>query len=628
MCSVPKAFFVPTHDAKRISRSKLHKYLIRERPDEKILNEICHGPACIYQPTTNGYSAMFLAIAKDKENILRKLMEIYENDHKALVENGYKNDVAVLIAFGVGDNTFVNDKLSKFISESEDESEKKFLILMKETNEAVPQVKSVSPKNEDEQKTFLEIVERLHINGTFDVNTRNSNDDTLFLAAASQGQIWVLEKLIELGAEHDVPNKQLTSPLEFACINHQFETVKWIHKKFKPDLLKFMREGFALFNIAASGDFEIFDYIMTEIKRLDGDEHVDEIFGRRTEYHDTNILMEGINKNQFDFVIKCLKYEPDLSICDSSGNNMLHALLRCWPMHHELCKILIRKQSNLLIMEDSNQWTPLHLLAMRNCLEEVKEVYEKFPAYKNTFFKNFADTPTIEKEKEQIWCQTAGHSVFSSILGEGNFVMAEYILDNHLDEFGSASHISGLVIMLAQQPNSLGFLKRLQKLKHFDINVPHEGQHFPLVTVLSQKRFDMFKYMIELCNVKDLNVMLDCHAKNNLLHYAIWNNPVHVTGMPLTECNLPCEADSSDDEANEPVKEANEVSVSKKKFFYKRISKNCFYFTGSRSNSRTTRSRNRKEDNVWHFPRSPATWRNCESQVKSRSYIATHCRRL
>ena len=309
--------FLPTYNVKRLSRSKLHKYLIRERPEEKVVNEIQNGPACIYQRTKNGQSSLFLALAGNKENVIKMLIETYEKDFKVLIENGYKKDTAVLIAFGAKDIEFVEEKLSKFSSEVNDDDKDKFLILMKEKNDSTSLVKTLMPKTEDEQKLLLEIIERLHVNGTFDIDIPDSNGNTLFAVAASQGLISVLEKLLELGARHDLPNYNKETPFEFACVCNQIETVKWYNKKFKPDLLKFMMEGNALFQITHRGSFEAFDYIMSEIKRHDGDEHIEEIFGRKTEYHGGNILMEAVTRGQQDFAIKCLNFDPDLNILTS-----------------------------------------------------------------------------------------------------------------------------------------------------------------------------------------------------------------------------------------------------------------------------------------------------------------------
>jgi hypothetical protein len=170
----------------------------------------------------SGYSSLFLAIAKRNENVVKKLMEIYENDYKILKENGYNNESALLIAFGSDEIKFIEDGLSKFSTESDDVGKKKIMILMKETNEAPARVRIVSPKNNEGQEQYLEIVAKLYYNGTFDVNFLNMNGTTLFLVVASQGYIWVLEKLMEMGAQHDIMSREQTSPFEFACFNqHQ-----------------------------------------------------------------------------------------------------------------------------------------------------------------------------------------------------------------------------------------------------------------------------------------------------------------------------------------------------------------------------------------------------------------------
>lgn len=543
MCNAPKDFFVPSFDVKRISRNKLHKYLIKDRPDGKILNEISTGPACIYQQTANGHSSLFLALARSKESVVRQLLEVYENDHKMLLATGYTNDVAVLVAFGSDEISFVERKIPKISTELDEDSTKNFMILMKPNNASTLRVEKISPKSDDEQKVFISIVERLHKNGTFDVNTFNSNRDTLFLVASSCGLIWALEKLLELGAQ----KTNINASLELACANNQLDTVKWFRKKFQPDLLKFMMEGSALFHLAASGAFETFDFIMSEIQKFDGDEHVMEIFSRRMENNGCNILMHAINLGQFEFAEKCLKFNPDLDMHDESNSNTLHMLLRSSPTSEKLCKTLIKMKPNLLVMEDSNQWTPLHMLATNNFLDEITKAYQHYPTYKNAFFRMFVDSPTVQKEKENIWCETPGHLAFREVVSGGHLTMAEFILENHPDEFESSAYISGLLVSLAQKPDSVEFVKRLQKLKHFDINVPDREKDFPLLAALRQKRFDLLQFFLESGTIKDVNSMVDW-TKFNILNYAIWKKPVEVSGTPYAICCFPKEIDSSDDE--------------------------------------------------------------------------------
>lgn len=552
MCNAPIEFFVPTYDAKRISRSKLHKYLIRDKPDEKVFDEISSNRTCIYQQTKNGQSALFLALARSKESVIKKLVEIYENDFKLLQEIGYNNDLAVLIAFGLDEIAFVEEKLSKFSTEGDNtDTKNKVIILMKETNESTSSAKLLTPKTDDDQKIYLEIIERLHNNGTFDVALPNSNDDSLLSVAASQGLTWVIEKLQEFGATgFTSPNKQKNSPFDFACINNQLETVKWFHKNFKMDLLKTMMEGTSLFSIASHGSFEVFNYIMSEIKRLDGDEHVEEIFARRTDYHDCNILIQAINSGKYEFVTNCMKFDPDLNVRDSSNNSLLHVVLRAWPSNQELCKVLIKKHPNLLVMEDSNQWTPLHLLATRNFIDDVKEAYDKYPSCKNTFFKHFVDSPTIQKTKDEIWCETPGHLAFTEVIRECHYEMASFILDNHPEEFESTPYISALLIAMIERNSSIEFLEKLRKLKSFNINVPDEHNNYPLVSALKTKNFEVYDYLMKTCAVKDVNSMIEPYINFNLLNYAIWQDPFVFRGDEgLTCCMLEVDADSSDEES-------------------------------------------------------------------------------
>lgn len=547
MCNAPAECFVPRNEAKRISTNKLQKYLFRNKADEKILAEIANGPASIYQQTRRGQSPLSLALSMNKEVVAKKLLDIYEADYNVLKENGWKKDEAVLIAFGADDIKFVEKRLANM--SSDDES--RLLILLKENNEKPARVIFMSSSTDEEKKVFLEIVERIHAHGTFDVDSKDANGDTLFMMAAAQGMAAVLEKLLEFGVRHDEPNGCKTTPFEQACVNNKLETVKWLHKKFHIDLLKVMIDGPALFNIAHRGRFEVFNYLISEIEKSEGEEQVQAVFNRRSEYHERNVLMEALTYGQSEFVKKCLKFETNLSLLDNSNSNILHLALASHPLDKEICSILLREEPKLVVGEDSNQWTPLHLMATNNLLDELKEIYENFPFYKNTFFKHFADTPTLEKRAEEIWCSSPGHQAFSQVVGNNYIEMAEFLLENHAEEFGCAAYISELIGIASSTEKAMPFIEMLMKLKHFDVNAADTNGDFPLINVMENRRFDLFNYLISKCKVKHLNTMKDS-SKQNLLNHAIWNNPaVNVPGIPYLNCCLPRDDDDSSDDENE-----------------------------------------------------------------------------
>jgi hypothetical protein len=79
------------------TKNKLHKYTLRKKSDEKIFDEISNGLANIYQQIKNKFSSLALAILQENENVARKLLEIYANDHKVLVENGYNNETGLCL---------------------------------------------------------------------------------------------------------------------------------------------------------------------------------------------------------------------------------------------------------------------------------------------------------------------------------------------------------------------------------------------------------------------------------------------------------------------------------------------------------------------------------------------------
>lgn len=540
---------------------------MRDRPEEKILNEIVNGPACVYQQTKYEQSSLYLALTANKENVIKKLMEIYENDFKVLKEKGFDNDSGVLIAFKADEIAFVEEKLLRF-SEKEKESdgkpENKVLILMKETNEGPAYVKSLSWKTEEEQKVYFKIIEKLYKNGTFDASfCTSSNNDNLFMVAASKGLIWVLEKLLLFGARHDAINKQNQNAFLFACINNHVETVKWFHKTFKIDLLKFMTAGYNLFHMVDNGSFETFDYILSKIKRFNGDEHIQGILSQKTEYCDNNVLMQAISRDKYEFAIKCLKYDFDLTVVDSSKSNILHLALRPWPGSRELFNIVYKQHPKLLLAEDSNMWTPLHLLATSNCIDEFKEIYKNFPSYKDSFF---AESSTAEKTKDQTFSPTPGHYALNDVVRNNFHEMAEFILESHWESFVSSEYISELLNCHISSSDSIDFVKRLMKLKHFDINVPDPIKVYPLTFALQLGKLTTFKFLLNTCDITDLNAMTDAYSKANLLHSAVFNNPINIKHHPFPVCCFPHVADSSDDEAEKieaPIPEWNPREASK-----------------------------------------------------------------
>ena len=318
-------FYIPKQRARELAKNKLHKYLIREKSVEEILEKISKNEACIYEQTTQGQSSLFVAIAKKNETITKRLLEIYEKDFEVLKTNGYTNNTAVLIAFGADDVKFIDEKLAKL---SADQSfDEKVLILMKETNESAARVVAIAPKSEEERKIFLEIVEKLHRNGTFDVDSKNNNGDTLFSVAAALGSIDLLEKLLEWGARHDEPDDNGSTPIFLACTYNQLENVKWFQKKFNIDITKFMMEGESLFDLARLNSFEVFEYFISEVKKSFGDEQIQAIFNRKAENQGYNVMMLALSYGHSEFAKKCLKFEPNLDFRSESGSNILHSAL-------------------------------------------------------------------------------------------------------------------------------------------------------------------------------------------------------------------------------------------------------------------------------------------------------------
>lgn len=542
MCNAPSILFsIPHCVIVSSSRSKLHKYIMRGKSNEKILREIESGRSCIYEKASNDISPLFNAIYQKNEEIVRKLMEIHEKDLQLLKENGYSKDSdRHVIAFGPEEISFVEEKLSSKPQDANDGQ--KLFILLKETNSTLPKVKVFDSKSDEDQKLMLEIIGKMFKNGTTDINQTAYFGTTFFHLGAHQGMIWLLEKLLELGAKHDSKSDDQITPFDYARIGHQLETVKWFHKKFNIDLTKYLLEGVSLFAIASSGDFEIFDYMITEVKKHEDDHVLAEIFNRKTEFHSQNFLAIAITSLQPEFVIKCInKYDLDLSVKDALGNNLLYSALTANPHSIELIKLLIKKKPELLLDEHSNS---LHCVAVAGLLDELKNIYEQFPDHKSLFFKG------VEPSNGDL-CSTSGHASFKDVIVNHHLKVAEFLVDNHPDEFESSVYISEILIVAGQQNNSLELIKKLQTMKHFDINVPDAAGNYPLLDIFKVKQFDNFVHLLSTCEIDDLNKFTEPWTNNNLLFYAIWMKPTPCAPDCNNYPSKSVEVDSSGDEIEE-----------------------------------------------------------------------------
>lgn len=514
-----KRYFSADGDDRHL-RNNIHKYLMRsDMSDDEILSEISvKNSPCIYQQTTNQQSSLFLAMDAKREKVARKLIEIYENDFKVLKTNGYDDDsCSVLIAFGEQDKKFVEEN----ITNTTDDESKRIFVLVKSTNEVVNDVKIIStPKSEDERRVFLEILERLHINGTFDINTGSVFGERLIHVAAHNGMVWAIEKLVEFGAKYDSLTHQDESAFYFACLNDQLDAVKWMYRQFKIDLLHLMTKGNFLFKLAEHGFTEIFDFIISEIAKHDGDEFVKEIMHRKSGKNQRNILHEAAHHCQFKFLKNAFRYTNDLKDVDHLGSNVLQIVLKCSKPDLEVIKYLIDKQPDLIVSEDCQQRTALHMMSTHNFFDLIAEIYQKFPFYKSSYFKNFADTPSIEKEMAKIWVESPGHRTLREVVKLNHIAMFQFIIDNHDKiEFENSPYISSLLGLAAENDDGLELIKRICKLEFFNPDVPCEKGNFPLIFALKARKLEHLKYLLSLC--KDLNKIVDDASGMNLLGLAI-----------------------------------------------------------------------------------------------------------
>ena len=541
MYKVMTRFSIPTHCPEEIAKNTLHKCLIEEKPVEEIFQKISQNEASIYEQTTQGQSSLFLAIAKKNETITKRLLEIYEKDFEVLKTNGYTNNTAVLIAFGADDVKFVDEKLAKLSADQS--SDEKVLILIKETNESAARVVAIAPKSEEERKIFLEIVEKLHRNGTFDVDSKNHNDDTLFSVAAAFGSIDLLEKLLEWGARHDEPDNKGSTPFIIASIYNRLETVKWFQKKFEIDITKFLMEGEALFDLVKSNSFMFFEFFISEVKKTGGDEQIKSIFSRKEKFFGYNVMMLALSYGHSEFAKKCLKFEPNLDFRSESGSNILHFAFNCGSLiDYELRKIFLRIKPDLFVKENFYHNTPLHLLVEQNFLDEVKEIYAKFPEYKKFFFKKVSDLSTTSDDNT--WEKTYGHTLLIYIVNRGCLKITEFILENHPEDFPDSAYITDLVISSQRTEQPRKFLQALKKLKHFDLNNPRSANDQDLFNALEWPYLDLYDFLLESCPNRDLKNVIDSHFKRNLLYCAICDCAVDVKPLKLYDC---CSSDDEDE---------------------------------------------------------------------------------
>lgn len=520
------------------ARNQLHKLLLQHKSEDKILEEITNG-ACVYQQTKANQSALFLAICHRYESVTSTLLKIYENDYKVMLENGFSQDSIVLFAFGKEDLDFVESEFAKITECSE--SGGKIIVLCKEKNELLPCAKSLNPKTDDDQSVVLRIIEKIYNNGSFDVNMKSIFGDTLFHVAAHQGYINVLEKLSALGAVYNQQNDNKFTPFYYACINNNLDVVKYIHKTYKVDLLMSLMETDLAFNIAGAGNIEIFEYFLHQIKKYEGEEHLKDIFLLKTNYHEYNVLQKAIINEKQEFVIRCLEHQPDLTVKNNCGDNILHLAFKS-QNGKELMKLLIKKSPELLLKENINEWTPLHMLATRGWTKEFIGIYQKYPNFKNSFFCVAEDEKLIDPlAKLQL---TPGHFVMTDVVSNLHFELAAFIIDNHPEHFESSEYISELLNKAVTLESSINFIKILQKLKCFNINIPDRNGNYALILALKTRQLENYNYLVGLCSSENLNVMIDHKEQINLLFYAIWEKPIEIDSKIELKNTLSLDFDS------------------------------------------------------------------------------------
>lgn len=251
--------------------------------------------------------------------------------------------------------------------------------------------------------------------------------------------------------------------------------------------------------------------------------NVQNIFKKKSDFHENTLLDAAILADKHEFAHKCLNYDPDVgNITNSCGENILHSAVKS-VNGQKLSKVLIRKFPELLTAENINEWTPLHYIATKGWID-LQEIYAKFPKTKEVFFKN----------------PETGRDVLFEVVQAKHFMTAEFLLEMHYKEhFTAPDFIIQLLNLAVVNENSLSFIKRLQKLKHFDPSNLEFGGNHAMMLALKERRLENFGHLMATSKIKDFNQILDREG-NNLLFFAIWKKPEVIVDEDQTKSlNLP-----------------------------------------------------------------------------------------
>ena len=146
-----------------------------------------------------------------------------------------------------------------------------------------------------------------------------------------------------------------------------------------------------------------------------------------------------------DFATKCLSYEPNIAMTNSCGENILHSAVKS-VTGQKISKLLIRKFPELLTVENVNEWTPIHLIAAKGWLDDLQEIYAKYPKHKDLFFKNV---------------ETGRDVIFEVVQGK-HFETAEFLLEmHHKDHFTATEFMMQLINLAVVREKSLNFIEQI-----------------------------------------------------------------------------------------------------------------------------------------------------------------------
>jgi ankyrin repeat protein len=310
---------------------------------QKLLDQLTNENSTlnIYKANDEDFSNTLLwALYGRRLDIVDILLNIYETDLEAIKCIQPTNAKKVYMAYDEQIEEVI--KFSVKSIEHQPELPEIIHVMLKRTNTTIPECVSINLKEASRNPSFEELLKVLYDNGTCDLNARiNQKQDTLLHIASYFGYQHIVERLLNLGADHRLINIHNQTALWYALYTGQLE----ISMKLAclPDVIFWQRDksnNFLARAAACSGKFRVFEYIIDKM------------------LNDTGLAVIWS-------ALDCLLYEP----C-SAGENTFHEIAR--RGHFQLVKesrAIISMYEQRFSKPNNAGETALHLFCQ---LEEAK----------------------------------------------------------------------------------------------------------------------------------------------------------------------------------------------------------------------------------------------------------------